>query len=556
MSAEADLIVTNGRVITMDDANPRAEAVAIKGNTIAAVGAKADIEGMKGKGTKVIDAAGKTVMPGLIESHVHIFMGAAELDNLDLAPVHGIDNLTKAVRAFAAKRPEAKLVYANSVSYNVIGDGVYVTRQDLDKVLPDRPFAMMGADHHTVWANTKALELAGILRGGEVPKGAEIVMAPDGTATGELREPGAFRYVLAHNFTGGRDALGFTEAAEPNPAPTAAQRASDRAILKRGLDYCAAYGFTSLHNMDGNFYTLELLQEIDEAGDFAIRCQSPFHMKNWFPTSKLAEDAVEMRRRFTSERVYSGRVKLFMDGVSESWTAMMLEEYPDKPGCFGDPNYTAEQFNEIAIAADKLGLQIDVHAIADAAIRRTLDGYQAALKANGRRDSRHRIEHVEIIDPEDIRRFKDLGVVASMQPTHAPGAVFPPWPIMSRLRDRQLPYSYAWSLLREVSPAMPFSSDWPVAPIDPMLSFKAAMTRKPMKPGLADHRQTLMQCIAGYTRDGAYTEFAEARKGRLKAGMLADAVVMSHDLEALDPEAMTEARARTTIVDGKVTFST
>ncbi len=309
----------------------------------------------------------------------------------------------------------------------------------------------------------------------------------------------------------------------------------DRKILKRGLDYCASYGFTSVHNMDGNFYTLELLQEIDEAGQFSVRCQSPFHMKNFFSVAKMEKDAIEMQRRYASERVYSGRVKLFMDGVSESWTAMMLEEYPDKPGCFGEPNYTVEQFNEIAIAADRLGLQIDVHAIADAAIRVTLDGYQAARKANGKRDSRHRVEHVEVIDPADVPRFKELGVIASMQPTHAPGLVFPPWPVMSRLRDRQLPYCYPWSTMREVSPAMPFSSDWPVAPIDPMLSFRAAMTREPMKPGLPNHRQTLMQCIAGYTRDGAYTEFAEARKGRLKAGMLADVVVMSHDLEKLTP---------------------
>jgi predicted amidohydrolase YtcJ len=231
----------------------------------------------------------------------------------------------------------------------------------------------------------------------------------------------------------------------------------------------------------------------------------------------------------------------------------MLEEYPDKPGCFGDPNYTAEQFTEIAVAADRLGLQIDVHAIADAAIRRTLDGYAAARKVNGTRDSRHRIEHVEVIDPADVPRFKELGVIASMQPTHAPGPVFPPWPVMSRLRERQLPYAYAWSLMREVSPAMPFSSDWPVAPIDPMLSFKEAMTRKPLKPGLPDQRQTLMQCIAGYTCEGAYTEFAEKRKGRLKAGMLADVVVMSHDLEAMDPEALTEARAIATIGDGRIT---
>jgi hypothetical protein len=549
----ADLIITNARVITMDEASPGAEAIAVKGNEILAVGAKSDVEGLKGKGTRLFDAQGSTVTPGLIESHVHLFMGSAELENLDLAPIQGIDKLTKAVAEFAAQHPDDKLVYANSVAYNVIGEGIYVTRQDLDQVLPDRPFAMMGADHHTVWANTKALELAGILHGGDVPKGAEIVMAPDGTATGELREPGAFRYVLAHTRTAGRDSIGFTDAADPDPAPSAKERACDRDLLRRGMKYVAAHGFTSVHNMDGNLYTLELCDEIDKAGDFTIRVQSPFHMKNFFPIAKL-EGADEMRRRFASERVYSGRVKLFMDGVMESWTAMTLDEYPDKPGCFGDPIFTAEQFNEIAIAADRMKLQIDVHAIADAAIRRTLDGYEAAMKVNGKRDSRHRIEHVEVIDPADVPRFRELGVIASMQTTHAPtGIVFPAWPALSRIRDRQLPYAYAWSTMREVSPAMPFSSDWPVAPVSPMLSFKAGMVREPFKPGMPHHRQTLMQMIAGYTREGAYTEFAEKRKGMLKAGMLADIAVFSADLERTDPAALTDVKAVLTVADGRVT---
>lgn len=552
MPDTASLIVTNGRVITMDPANPHAEAVAIAGNEIIAVGKRSDVEGLRAKGTRVIDAAGGTVTPGLIESHVHIFMGAGELDNLDLSNVHGMDALTKAVRDFAARRPDQRLIYANSVSYTVLDDKVMPTRQDLDTVLPDRPFAMMCYDHHTVFANTKALEAAGILHGGAVPTGSEIVMAPDGTATGELREPGAFRYVLALTPTGGRDTLGFTEAADPDPAPTPAQRKIDRDVLLRGLKYCAGFGFTSLHNMDGNFYTLELLQDIAESDDFTIRCQSPFHYKNFRPLSQL-EAAVEMRARYNSERVSSGRVKLFMDGVMESWTALTLEDYPDKPGCKGDPNYSAEEFTAIAIEADRLGLQIDVHAIADGAIRRTLDGYEAAIKANGRRDSRHRIEHLELIHPDDLPRLRSLGVIASMQTTHAPGIVFPMEPAMSRIRPRDLPYAYAWETIRRAGARVAFSSDWPVAPIAPMLSFKAGMLRAPYRKGDPEQRQTLMQMIEGYTTGGAYCEFMEHRKGMLKPGMLADVAVFSADLERTDPEALTEVKAIATICDGTLT---
>lgn len=551
MARHADLIITNGRLVTMDDANPFAEAVAIAGNRILAVGDRTDIAGLKGPGTRVFDAAGSTVMPGLIEAHVHIFMGAAELDSLDVAGIADGDTLTHRVRAYAHKRPGDRLLYATGSGYQTFREGQYITRHDLDRVMPDRPFAMMCADHHTVFANTLALKAAGIFTGADTP-GGEIVMAADGTPTGELREPGAFKYVLALTPTGGRDALGYTEAADPSPAPTPQQRATDRAVLKRGLDYCASHGFTTVHNMDGNFYTLELLQEIDDAGDFSCRVQSPFHLKPYFPLSCL-DDAAEMHRRFCSGRVYSGRVKMFMDGVTETWTALFVEEYADKPGARGEPLIEPEAFNQIAIEIERRGLQSNVHCVGDGAVRVVLDGYAAARKAHGPRDTRHRIEHIELVHPDDVPRFKDLGVIASMQPTHAPGLLFPTWMTRTRLKPHTLPWAFAWNEMRAVSPAMPFASDWPVAPIDPMLSFYAAMAREPLVPGLPDQRQTLMQCIAGYTRDGAYTEFTEGNKGRLMPGMLADVCVMDRDLERSSPDAVRAARAVLTIADGKIT---
>ena len=491
-------------------------------------------------------------MPGFNESHLHIFMGAGELDNLDLSGVYGFENLKAAILGFAKARPALDLVYANQVSYSVLDPVILPTRHDLDRIIPDRPFAMMCYDHHTVFANTRALERAGVLRGAQVPTGSEIVMGADGLATGELREPGAFRYILALTPTGGRNSLGFTEAAEPNPPPTAAQRTTDRAVLLRGLKHCASFGITSMHNMDGNFYTLELLKEIEEAGDFTARCQSPFHFKNYFDIARL-EDASEMHRRYTGERVSSGRVKLFMDGVLESWTALTLEDYPDKPGHFGDPNFTADQFSAIAIEADRRGLQIDVHAIADGAVRRTLDGYEAARAANGPRDSRHRIEHIEMIDPADLPRLKSLGVIASVQPTHCPGPVFPPEPTMTRIRPGKLAHAYAWQSIRETGATICFNSDWPVAPLDPMISIHAALTRKPLSEDQPPQHQTLMDTLKAYTSGGAYAEFMEHRKGMLKPGMLADIVVLSGDIEVAEPEAIKGLKAAVTICDGRVT---
>jgi len=549
---QADLIVTNARVLTMDPANPRAEAVAVRGNKIVAVGTRADVEALKAKPTRMIDARGGTVTPGLIEGHLHLFMGAAELDNLNLSGVAGLDALTQAVRRYAEGRPALRLVFANQVSYTVLGEAVTPTRHDLDRVSPARPFAMMTYDHHTVYANTRALELAGVLRGAPVPKGSEIVMGADGLATGELIEPGAFRYVLALTPTAGRDALGFTAAEDPDPAPTAAERAIDRALLLRGQKYCASHGFTSAHNMDGNFYQLQLLQEIDADGDCHLRCQSPFHFRNSFALSRLAE-ATEMHHRYASERVSSGRIKLFMDGVIESWTALTLEDYPDRPGCFGAPNFTAAEFKALAIEADRLGLQISVHAIADGAVRRTLDGYAAARASNGARDSRHRIEHIETIHPADLPRLTALGVVASLQPTHAPGVVFPEQPGLSRIRDRDLPFAYAWATIRAAGAHIMFNSDWPVSPINPMLSAMAAMQRKPYRAGDPEQKQTLMQVLDGYTTGAAYGEHREQSKGMLKAGMLADIAVWSADLERTEPAALPQVAAIATVCDGRIT---
>ncbi|MEZ5775354.1 MAG: amidohydrolase [Hyphomicrobiaceae bacterium] len=552
MTATADILIENARVLTMDEGAPRAEAIAVKGNRIVAVGTRAEVGATKGAGTRVIDAGRATVLPGFIEGHIHIFPGGTSLDGLSLESVSGLDALKSAVRAFAAKRPDHKIVFARQANYTILGVGVQVTRHHLDEVLPDRPFAMVAPDGHTVWANTRALELGGLLHGKETIPGSEIVMAADGKASGELREPGAYGVLNAFTPTGGREVLGLRTGDDPETPPTAAEREGDRQILRNALDYCASLGITSFQNMDGNRYQLALLEEIDEASGLKVRAQIPFHMMNHMALDRL-EEAVAMRARWAGGRLKSGMVKVFMDGVIDSSTAFMLSDYADRPGVIGDPWFSAEHFAEIATRADRLGLQIAVHAIGDAAVRRTLDGYEAAQRANGRRDSRHRIEHIESIDPADIPRFAGLGVIASMQPTHAPGFVFPPEPTVSRLGARRLKTAYAWQTIRKTGAHMSFSSDWPVAPLDPILSLKAALVRRPLTEGAPDERQSLEDALAGYTRDGAHAEFAEGSKGRLKSGMLADIVVLSGDIEATPAEALTDLKAAITICDGRIT---
>ncbi|SHJ50600.1 hypothetical protein SAMN05444000_109129 [Shimia gijangensis] len=555
MSPIPDLIVVNGNLLTFDKSKPAAQALAASGGVITAVGTTADIRALASSKTKIIDAAGGTVLPGFIDSHVHLFGGAAELDMLDLRDVRGFDALNAAIRAYAAGRPDDPLIMGVSADYDIIGAGHVTTRHDLDRILPDRPVALMAADHHTVWANTIALEQAGILHGGYVPEGSEIVMAKDGTAQGQLNETGAFGPVLSLSILGGRDLLGYVTGADPEPPATAKEREFDKEVLLRGLNHCASHGITGLHNMDGNFYQLDLLSELEGEGRLPARVQVPMHLKNYDPLDRLAE-ADEMRRQFKSDKVWSGRVKMFMDGVLDSYTALMLKPYPGKPKSTGDAVFEADHFNEACIRADAMGLQISVHAIGDGAVRRTLDGYEAARKVNGVRDSRHRVEHIELIDPQDIPRLAALGAVASLQPLHSPeGGLFEPYDVDDILTESQIPFAFAWRKIRESGAKTCFSTDWPVVPVDVMMTVAGAVQGTQLPAPWADNRQNLEATLSSYTRDNAWVEFNEHRKGLLKQGYMADIAIMDRDLMNTSAEQLANAQAITTICGGEVTFT-
>lgn len=552
----ADILITNARVLTMDPARPTAEAVAIAGNRIIRVGAKDDVAGFKASHTRVIDAQGKTVMPGIIEGHVHLFGGAVELDTLMLNGMTGIDTVAEAVALYRKQRPGEPVLLATGIAHEAFGEPI--TRQILDRMVSDIPFIVGCFDHHTMWANTKALEAAGIMRGRNLPIGNEIVLDHNGVATGELREPAAYMLVQALTPTGGREWLGMTTGVNPEPPATPAQRELDIGFFRKGIAHAASLGITSMHNMDGNWYQLELLQTLLDRGEMNARVEVPFHQKNTFEIARV-EEAADMRAKYSRSRpggemLHCDRVKVFVDGVLETYTALMLEGYPDQPENMGAPLFTAEEMNEIVRRADRHGLQVATHAIGDGGVRRTLDAYESAIKANGRRDSRHRIEHIEMIDPADIKRLKDLGVVASLQPIAGVGVPGSPHePILSRVGDK-LPWSYAWQTLRDTGAVIAFSSDWPVAPLSPFLGMQAAMTVVPLRPDCPPQAQSLMDTLHGFTAAGAYMEFMEHAKGTLKEGYLADVVVLDADMEKTPKDQIANVRPVTTICDGRVSF--
>ncbi|MFN4099064.1 MAG: amidohydrolase [Pararhodobacter sp.] len=546
----ATLIVTNARVLTMDDTHPRAEAVALQDGHILALGDSDTIRRLAGAGCREIDAGGATVLPGFIESHLHLFMGGNELAHLQLLGVKGEAALRGALGGYAAAHPKVPMLLGQGCDYAILDRSL--TRHDLDTIVADRPVLLTAADHHTAWANTRALEMAGILHGRALGVGNEIVMGTDGLATGELREFEAFAPVLA--LTGEtRISAGIATGEEPEPVPSYADLIADCEPMARGLEHCARHGFTSLVNMDGNRYTLLVLAELRRQGRLTARVRVPFHYRPHREVADLA-GATALSDEFHDDWLASGFVKLFMDGVIDSETAALVDDYPDTPGWKGDPLHTAERFIEIAVEADRRGLQIAVHAIGDGAVRRVLDGYEAARKANGPRDARHRIEHIELIHRDDVPRLAELGVTASIQPCHAPGAMdFPLFPTLGKIPAGRWRDAYLCADLVAEGAKVAFASDWPVADINPFRGIQAAVTR-PAYEGGSDQRLSLMETLKAYTIGGAYAEHTEDRKGMLKPGYLADLVILSGDIEATAPEDIGTLYAAVTICGGRVVW--
>lgn len=550
-SSDADLVIVNGNVLTMEDTPVPVTAVAVSGNLIVAVGQDADVLPLARADSRVIDAGGATVMPGIVESHMHLFSGGFSLRHLQLGGVEGEAAVRDKLRGYAGANPDEGLLFAQGADYTMLGDGAELDRHALDRMLPDRPVLLQAGDLHNAWVNTLALERAGLLHGSNVGPNAEIVVGSDGLATGLLREFAAQEAVFGLRTSGGRESLGL-EGLEPE-AVTAAQRADDRQVLRDGLAHCAALGITTILNMDGNRYQAELLSDIDVAEGLPCRVEVPFNHTPQKSVGDLAE-AVAMRRDFASERLWSGRVKLFMDGVIDARTAYRLGDYPDYPGEPSHPFFAPQDFAAIATEADRHGLQISVHAIGEGAVRVTLDGYAAARAANGVRDSRHRIEHIETILLEDIPRLAELGVVASMQPVHPPGCDgLPLEPTLSLIGQSLWPTAFAWRMIQDAGCTLCFSTDWPVSPLSPWNNIQNAVTRPLWRDDLPDQRLDLDGTLRAVTRNGAYAAFREDRIGRLRPGYLADIIVLSDNIVRRPPDAIGELSVRMTLCDGVVT---
>ena len=535
MPFPADFIITNANIFTSDPEKPGAEALAVSGKRIVYVGDQAGAETWRGAKTRVIDGLGRTLTPGFIDSHFHLLWGAIWLGSAQLQEVKNPADLKKVLQDFANENQTSDWVVGRGLKYNIIA-----TRQELDAIVADRPVYVGAYDGHTAWANTKALELAGLMQAQaghsaqpEALAGAEehLVRDQSGLPGGELREEAMD---LVSNLM---------------PLPDADRK---RELLKLAMQRINASGVTSVHNMNGNMEELLFYAALEDASEMTLRVYTPYWVRPETTEADLKE-AVEMAN-LQGEYARGGAVKFFMDGVWESYTALTLEPYADHPDAKPEGLHSLEHFTRMAAACDRLGLQIFVHCCGDGAVRRVLDGYEAVQKLNGKHDSRHRVEHIEVIHPDDLPRFKQLGVIASMQTSHAPFSLEDGdiWP--ARVGEQRWPNSFAWRAIKNAGAQMAFGSDWTVAPFDPLFNIYVAMNRKKWSPDDPDQRLRLDELILGYTREAAYAEFQEHQKGQIKEGYLADLVLFSRDLFQVPPEEIMSVQPVLTMLAGKLVY--
>jgi predicted amidohydrolase YtcJ len=541
VGGRADLLLIHGRVYTSNPAQPWAQALAIRGTTIVAVGSDAEAQALRGPRTRVIDLVGRMAMPGIIDSHIHFLDGSLALDQFTLDNAYTLEEIQGRVRDYAAAHPKRPWLLGRGWLYDAFKPSGLPTRQLIDAIVSDRPVVVECYDGHSVWVNSKALALAGItkdtpdIRQGNIVLGTVVRDPQTQQPTGVLKE----------------EAMGLVRRVIPPPS-----RKSQLAALRAGLAEANREGLTSAVNASGSLEEMEFYDELRRNGQLTVRMTTALMMEPKLSPQTLAryEDA---RRRFHDAWVRAGVIKAFMDGVVESHTAAMLEPYADNPKLTGSLNYAPEQFRENVVELDRRRFQLMTHAIGDRAIRSALDAYQAAQETNGPRDRRFRIEHIENINPADIARFGRLGVIAAMQPYHCY-----PEPNLLNIWARnigleRLPYSFAWHGLAAAGARLAFGSDWPVVSLNPFIGIQNAVTRQddqglPVGGWVGPQRVTLEQALAAYTRDAAYADFQENVKGTLEPGKLADVIVLSQNLFDIRPLDIGKTMVLLTLVGGNV----
>jgi predicted amidohydrolase YtcJ len=527
--SQVTLVIENGRVWTGDPAKPWAEAIAIAGERIQAVGTNAAIRKLATKTTERIDAKGRLVTPGFNDAHVHFLGGSQRLTEVDLTGVCNVREMQAKIKDWAASHPNSKWVVGGGWEYFCFPGGL-PRKEDLDAAVKDRPAIISAYDGHTTWVNSKALEMAGISKDTKWTSFGEIVKDPaTGEPTGALKEgaSGPVRRLV--------------------PRTT---REDSLAALYKGMAYAASLGITSLQNASGSRDELGLWEEVGKSGKQTLRVALAMSIP---AQSGSCSTLADVKGKYTGPLLRTAAVKFVLDGVIESHTAAMLEPYSDGARDKGTLAWDEAKYKAAVAECESLGWQPYTHAIGDRSVRVALDAYEASGAK-----MRPRIEHIEIIHPNDVARFGKIGVTASMEPIHADPATVEVW--SKAVGPERLPLSFAWRSLEKAGAKMLFSSDWPASiSLDPIRGIHNAVNRKttdgkPAGGWLPEQRVSVETALRGYTTVGAWSEFLEKEKGMIAPGMLADVLILSQDLFRVAPEKIHETKVDTTVFNGKVIY--
>jgi predicted amidohydrolase YtcJ len=517
----ADVVVLNANVVTLNYGQPRAEALAIRDGSIVAVGSNGEVRCFIGDGTKVIDARGKTVVPGFVDCHVHMTSFGQHLQMLDLRDVSSIEEMKRKIREYAEKNPGKSWILGGRWDHERFLERRYPTRWDLDEAVLDKPVFLVRVCGHVGVVNTKALELAGVGRETCVNGGLIDLDVISGEPNGILREK----------------ALDLVWRVVPKPNMAELEEACIQACMK-----AVENGLTAVHWIVDSADEIRIVQKLNNEGKLPLRVYLGI------PVELLDEFVgLGLVCGFGGEMVRFGFVKILADGSLGACTAALKEPYDDKPETNGMLIYSQRKLNQLVLKAHEAGWQVAVHAIGDKAIEAVLKAFHNALKKFPREGHRHRIEHCSVLNSGLIRRMKRLGLIASVQP-HFIVSDF--W-VVDRVGAKRARWVYPFKTLMKEGVVVVSGSDCPVEPINPLLGVWAAVARK----GFREESLTVEEALRTYTLNAAYASFDEEKRGTIEVGKLADLTVLSEDPFKVEPDQIRSISVEMTIVGGKIVYA-
>ncbi|QIZ06493.1 amidohydrolase [Priestia megaterium] len=531
---KADIILSSQHVFTGLQDEPIKATIAIKDNKIIEIGPKEEILSIIGDQTKVFDLEEELIIPGFHDFHMHIMMGSIlQKDSAKLFDATSEEDVAEIVAKFAETRPNDEWIFGVGWDHTNWKKKALPHRTTLDKYISDRPVLLFNAEVHYAWINSKAIELIQLTKDTPDPEYGEIGKDENGELTGLL-----FEHAIGH----------ATEHAYKLPKEKGVK------LFQGFLNETKKLGITSVNDLYGakiapnQLDDLEIFKEFDREGLLTTRIHFSPELKMDLAIAK------ELQINYQSDKLTFSGLKQFIDGVVTSHTAFLLDHYKDRPETKGGTTYPSKTIKQLVKKADKEKFQIRFHAIGNGAVRLALDAFEEARNVNGERDARHVIEHVEVLHPDDVHRFKDLGVIASFQPKHI--ELMESAAYTARISEKQQPLYYPIKTIVDTGAKTAFGTDFPVVPLNPMMGIYQAITRKDLngKAWQKSEGVTLAQALKFYTATPAFGSFREKELGTLEAGKIADIVVLNKNLFSISTEEILETEVKMTIMDGKVVY--